>query len=228
MTSTDNSSSTILPPLERAIASLEGAEQLDRAREIIAPAVERVGDGALGSALRGEWLGHALHPLMTDFPLGCWLAAGLLDVTAPRKHQKAAQRLIGLGLVFTVPTALAGMADYSEVDEPRTRRVGVVHAAGNTAVALMYLVSWRSRRRGHHIRGMGWAMAGGLGAWVTGYLGGHLSFGRRVGTGLRGMPEGVPRRDPSAVDAEPEVLVASGATRVTVAGVTGFEGPNSL
>jgi hypothetical protein len=30
-------------------------------------------------------------------------------------------------------------------------------------------------------------MAGGLGGWLTGYLGGHLSFARQAGTGERGL-----------------------------------------
>ena len=63
------------------------------------------------------------------------------------------------------------------MDEQPARRVGVVHAVGNGAVALMYLMSWRQRRRGHHLRGVAYGMTGGLLAVATGYLGGHLAFG---------------------------------------------------
>jgi hypothetical protein len=30
--------------------------------------------------LGGRWLGHSLHPLLTDLPLGCWSSASLLDL----------------------------------------------------------------------------------------------------------------------------------------------------
>jgi hypothetical protein len=35
--------------------------------------------------LAGTWLGHSLHPLLTDFPLGCWSSASLLDLLGGRR-----------------------------------------------------------------------------------------------------------------------------------------------
>src|SRR3954468_12186738 len=124
--------------------------QLDRPAALITRVARRVGSGRAGAVLRGEWLGHALHPLLTDFPLGCWLAAGLLDLFGGRSSRRAAQRLVGLGLVHGVPTAAAGLADWSQLREPRTRRVGVVHAIGNTVVATCYFRSWANRRGGRN------------------------------------------------------------------------------
>ncbi len=83
-------------------ARLDGpAGRLDRVAAKIAA-------GPSGAAWRGERLGHALHPLLTDFPLGCWIGAGLLDLVGGRSSRRAAQRLVGLGLLFVPPTALAG------------------------------------------------------------------------------------------------------------------------
>ena len=36
-------------------------------------------DGPVKDALSGTWLGHALHPLLTDLPIGTWTSAVLLD-----------------------------------------------------------------------------------------------------------------------------------------------------
>ena len=35
--------------------------------------------GPVKDALSGIWLGHALHPLLTDLPIGTWTSAVLLD-----------------------------------------------------------------------------------------------------------------------------------------------------
>ena len=175
--------------LRSALRTIERSTSLDPAVERITPVLETVGAGARGDALRGSWLGHALHPLLTDLPLGCWIGAGLLDVVGGPRSRVAAQRLVGLGLLFVPVTAASGMAELAVVDEQRTRRVGVVHAAGNSMVAMLYLLSWRSRRRDHHLRGVALGLAGGSVAWVTGYLGGHLSFARAVGVGPRGLDD---------------------------------------
>ena len=183
-------------PIERLVDVLEGASRLDPPARGLSPLANALAGDRQGAVLRGEWLGHALHPLLTDFPLGCWIAAGLLDLGGSRSGRRAAQRLVGLGLVFVPVTAAAGLVDWAEVrDDDRVRRLGVAHALGNTVVAGAYLMSWRARRRGHHARGVVWALGGGGLAWVTGYLGGHLSFGRGVGVGQRG------ERTPRAIEA---------------------------
>jgi uncharacterized membrane protein len=198
----NNVDATVRTPslLARVLEQTEQDERLDAAAAPLARVAELVESGTIGAVLRGEWLGHALHPLLTDFPLGCWLSAGLLDLVGGRAARPAAQQLVGLGLVFVTPTALSGLADWGTVTDPRTRRVGVVHAVGNTAVALSYLSSWRARRRGHHSRGVLWGLLGGTLAWGTGYLGGHLSLARGAGQGLRGLDLESPAEEPAAAE----------------------------
>lgn len=178
-------------PLRRAVHAIEHAEVLDKVAAGLERAGARLAEGDARTLLSGARLGHALHPLLTDLPLGCWLAAGLLDVVGGRKGRPAAQRLVALGLAAAVPTALTGMSDWGAdaARDPRTRRVGVVHAVGNAVVTYCYLRSWRARRRGQYLRGVAAGMLGGGLAWVTGYLGGHLSFGRGVGVGAIGIDE---------------------------------------
>jgi hypothetical protein len=104
----------------------------------------------------------------------------------------------------------------SVVSDQRVKRVGAVHAIGNTMVALLYYRSWRARRRGHHFSGVVLGMTGGLLAWGTGYLGGHMSFARGAGMGERGLhPEEEPSRGMrgltgmvrgEAVDSDSELL----------------------
>jgi uncharacterized membrane protein len=191
MTAAASPTSRVQAPgaLRAAVDGLERAQVLDRAGDVLQPVAAKLGAGPAGDVLRGEWLGHALHPLLTDVPLGCWIGAGLLDVLGGRSGRRAARRLVGLGLLATPVTVASGLADWAEVTEPGARRVGVVHALGNTVVAVLYAASWRARRREHHVVGVAAALAGGALAVGTGYLGGHLSFARSVGVGPRGLGE---------------------------------------
>ena len=216
-------------PLRSGLTALEACHQLDGMARVVTDVAGKVGAGARGALLRGNWLGHAVHPLLTDFPLGCWLSAGLLDLSGSKRFRPASRRLVGLGGGFAIPTALTGLADYGTIGDSRQRRVGVVHAAGNTVVLALYALSWRARRVGHHGRGVALALAGGSGAWITGYLGGHMSFARQVGTGQRGMDLDDQRSVQHDDDEVEEALLANGAVpAATAGGGPGLAGPNSL
>jgi uncharacterized membrane protein len=177
------SRSSLLALMDR----LEREETLDAKARLLDKGAAAVASGSRRSLLRGDWLGHALHPLLTDFPLGCWLSAGFLDLCGGRRSRRAAQRLIATGLLLTPPTIASGLADYRSLNQPRTRRVAVVHAGANTVVTALYFWSWRARRQNRHALGVILGMVGGLCAWFSGYLGGHLSFARGAGVGERGV-----------------------------------------
>ena len=137
-------------------------------------------DGSLRPLLGGQWLGHALHPMLTDFPLGAWMSASLLDFVGGKHSRPASRRLIGFGILAAVPTALAGASDWLS-STPRQRRVGVVHAATNSTALGLYAASWSARRRGRHARGVFLGVLGGLAATAGGFFGGHLSMATDAG-----------------------------------------------
>ena len=72
------------------------------------------------------WLGHPLHPLLTDLPIGAWSMAALLDALDAR----SADVLVGAGIAAAVPTAATGLNDWSDT-YGQTTRLGLVHAATN-------------------------------------------------------------------------------------------------
>lgn len=117
------------------------------------------------------------------------MSAALLDLFGGRSARGAARRLVGAGLLAVPATVASGMADYDTIHTRPEQRVATVHAVGNGLVAALYLGSWLARRRGSHRRGAALGFAGGVLASATGYLGGHLSFGRAVGVGDRGLDE---------------------------------------
>lgn len=147
--------------------------------ESVAGAVVR--SPGMANALRGTWLGHALHPLLTDFPLGAWMSASLLDLVGGPEARKPAQRLVGFGLLAAVPTMASGLAEW-QATGGGARRVGVVHAAVNTTAFVLYGSSWLARRRDAHRLAVGLGVGGGVVATVGGYLGGHMSLVRKIGT----------------------------------------------
>ncbi|GAA3680010.1 DUF2231 domain-containing protein [Nocardioides ginsengisoli] len=161
--------------------ALETAPQLDVPVARVTRLANRVlPPGPLRDGLRGHrWLGHAVHPLLTDLPLGMWTSALVLDLVGGREAEGAAQRLVGLGVVAAVPTALTGWAEWVGLAE-RDRRVGLVHAAANATGIALFAGSWRARRAGARRRGIALAVAGSLAAAAGGYLGAHLTEVRKV------------------------------------------------
>jgi nitrite reductase/ring-hydroxylating ferredoxin subunit/uncharacterized membrane protein len=172
------------PALERLAESIGDIDALDAPAEAVAKQVRAIlRPGAIKDALSGTWLGHALHPLLTDVPIGAWTSATVLDLVGGAESRPAARRLVGLGIAAAVPTAAAGWADYADttkVDE-RVRRIGIVHAVSNVAALGLFTASWFARHRGAHGRGVALSFAGAGAMGAGGYLGGHLSYAKGVG-----------------------------------------------
>jgi len=79
--------------------------------------------------LHGTWLGHPLHVILTDVPIGAWTAAlvfDLLEVTSQRREfAGAADTSIAVGLVGAAGAAVTGLTDWQDIDPP-ARRVGLI------------------------------------------------------------------------------------------------------
>jgi len=167
--------------VRRASDLVEQAKGLDKPAEHIAGAVSAaIPAGIVKNTLSGTFLGHPLHPVLTDLPIGFWTSAWVLDLIGGRRGRPAAQQLVGLGVLSALPTIAAGLSDWADT-VGRPRRVGLVHAAANTVALATYAMSWRARRRGSHLAGVAWGMVGAAAATAGGALGGHLSFALGVG-----------------------------------------------
>lgn len=179
---TDQPTTRPRTPLAAPLHAIESSTALDP--------VVAVGDRVSGAivagdlrrqVLQGAWLGHALHPLLVEVPMGTWMSATLLDLAGDDASRDGARLLTGVGVLAAVPAALSGWSEYAETDT-RSRRVGVVHAIANGAGAGLQVASWVARRNGQHRLGaaLGLVALGAVGA--GGFLGGHLAAARKVGT----------------------------------------------
>ena len=67
-------------PAHEIVERIASLSQLDEPAKAIGKSVRKtVPAGPVKDALSGVWLGHALHPLLTDLPIGTWTSAVLLD-----------------------------------------------------------------------------------------------------------------------------------------------------
>lgn len=171
--------------LDDAVSRLERWKALDGLAEPLRKAAHTlVRPRLVRNALSGIPTGHPLHAVLTDIPIGAWSMAALLDgksMLAPddRGFEPAADLLVAAGLAAAVPTAAAGLNDWSDTYGP-TERVGLVHAAVNTVALGLYAASLAARRAGRRPAGRALAFAG-LGVLsVGGYLGGHLTYSKGV------------------------------------------------
>ncbi|HEX8122501.1 MAG TPA: Rieske (2Fe-2S) protein [Solirubrobacteraceae bacterium] len=172
------------PKLHAAVERLGRVEAIDPPAKTLGKAVrDALPGGAFKDALSGTWLGHALHPLLTDTVIGTWTSAMLLDAVGGADAEKAADLLVGAGIAASLPTALTGASDWAdtEVADESARRVGAVHGLLNTAALGLFTASLAARRGGRRGRGKALAAAGGAALAVSGHLGGHLSYSQGVG-----------------------------------------------
>jgi len=136
--------------------------------------------------LNGTWVGHPLHPLLTDIPIGAWTLTILLDLVGllfrfPQLGL-AASIAVGVGVAGALAAGTAGLADWMDVDPPE-KAVGAFHAMVNVSATVLFLVSFLMRWRRQW--GTGWkmfavALAGYLLAMIGGYLGGVMVFYKGV------------------------------------------------
>src|SRR5438067_1252755 len=133
--------------------------------------------GAAGQAvknfLHGTWLGHPLHPVLTDVPIGAWTTALVFDTLDAGSRgwpwQQTARRrtddAILVGIVGALGAALAGMTDWQHTD-------GTARGTGRSLAAA------------------------GFGALIaSAWLGGRLVYRERIGIdhAQREEPEGFGR-----------------------------------
>ncbi len=161
----------------------------DRLQKVVQGALrpQRVRD-----LLHGVWLGHPLHPVFVQVPVGAFMSTAVLDLLPGQR--RAATVLVGVGTAAVVPAAVIGLNDWAVLAREQ-RRVGLVHAAANTIGLAFYAASFAARLRGDHGRGRMLAYAGLAAVGSGGYLGGHLSYkeGAQISHAvqeLRRLPDG--------------------------------------
>jgi nitrite reductase/ring-hydroxylating ferredoxin subunit/uncharacterized membrane protein len=169
------------------LRSIENQDWLEPVEESVQSAVSKAFEQTsrgVQDALHGVWLGHPLHPVVTDIPVGAWTTALVLDLAcmagAKRGFRDAADTAVGVGLAGSALSAITGLADWKDI-KGKDRRAGLVHASLNALVASLYTGSLIARR--NRARGLGQAL--GIAGWgvmlVSAWIGGELVYKYRDG-----------------------------------------------
>ena len=174
---------------DRPVDRLSRDSRLDAIADVVQPIVQGALDATGGESsvvsdlLHGRWLGHALHPIITDIPIGAWSITAALDVLAGfgvGDLEPGADAALAIGIAGSLAAAVTGFAEWSDTaGEPR--RLGTAHAVLNSGALACYVVSFALRRSSRRRSGV---ITGFLGYALTGaaaYLGGELAFGHALG-----------------------------------------------
>lgn len=122
--------------------------------------------------LNGTWLGHPLHPVLTDAAIGAWFTGAVLDLIG---EESGADAALNLGVLCALPTAASGLADWSDQsDQPR--RLGLVHALFNSGALTLFVGSILARRGRNRALGVDLSTAALTVATAGAYLGGELAY----------------------------------------------------
>lgn len=138
------------------------------------------------SLLNGTWLGHPLHPVITDVPIGSWLLTALFDIiwlVSPASvvwAARGAEIIVGVGILAALGAAATGLTDWSDTygDE---RRIGFNHGLFNLSAIVLYIVSFVLRLTQPSGNSVAGAIIGFIGlACVSyaAYLGGDMVFAK--------------------------------------------------
>lgn len=163
---------------------------------------------AVRDLLNGRWLGHPLHSVLTDAPIGILFLVIVLDVLGQRA---AADIALIVGILSMLAAAATGATDYSDTDGA-AREHATVHATVMVLALVVYLVS------------LGLRLGGGVGAdrtaaiWVSilgfailaagAYVGGQVvyTFGNMVSRhAFRGSGTKWIALEPAELDADGDI-----------------------
>jgi nitrite reductase/ring-hydroxylating ferredoxin subunit len=165
------------PPYAKMLAAIEAIPGLESLSEWLVKVLEPItGRSGLMDLLHGRLLGHALHPVLSDLPIGMWGSVPVLDLIG---DEGGAIALTAAGCLAAGATAATGAADWS-VTVGRDRRLALVHGLANTAALGLQLGSLGARVRGRTGRGRVLSALGLATAAAAAYLGGDLVFGRAL------------------------------------------------
>lgn len=164
--------------MHREIASLIDAQESwakplgERAQKLLADAFDRTRPAK--DLLNGTWLGHPVHPVVTDVPVGAMTVAAVLDLAG---QERAADLAVATGVAAMAASAATGAADAVD-SYGRPQVYATVHASLMVGSFAAYTGSLLLRLGPRAVRPLAVvaSMAGYAALAAGAYVGGELVF----------------------------------------------------
>ncbi|MFN2483358.1 MAG: Rieske 2Fe-2S domain-containing protein [Candidatus Limnocylindria bacterium] len=130
--------------------------------------------------LNGTWLGHTLHSVLVDVPMGAFSALVVLDLLAlflnVRGLATASTIVLGVGLLGAIGAIFAGLTDHKDTlqdDRPLVTLHGLIQMVATTLFAISFFM-----RLGAADSGVARSVAivGYLVISVGAFIGGHVVY----------------------------------------------------
>lgn len=212
----------MFPALDRFVSQQKWLDDVgDPLQTYIGSIFSRLGSNGkhLRDALNGTWLGHPVHPALTDVPVGAWITSLVLDgassASRNRELEKASDIAIATGLAAAVGAAATGFTDWSDT-YGKERSVGLLHGLMMVGTTASYGVSLLLRLSGHRASGLLFSSVGAALLSGGAYLGGDEVFD--IGYGVKHTAFEHPPTDWADVAAESD-LKENEPTKVEAGGV---------
>ncbi len=130
--------------------------------------------------VNGSWLGHPVHPVVTDVVIGGAAILAAFDlltlVLGVENLETASLVAVGIVSLSAIAATTTGLTDFKDTHTGDERNVVVLHGLINVVATAAYIVSFFLRLGGSEVLGIWVALGGVLVLTVGGYIGGHVVF----------------------------------------------------
>jgi len=130
--------------------------------------------------LNGSWLGHSVHPVLTDVVVGGTTMVIFLDILRVFFNvdglEDATTWTLGLSVVAGVATIVTGLTDFKDTGTGNERNLAGLHGVINIVAVVIFFISLLQRFGGAHDAAFWVALAAYLVISVGAYIGGHVVF----------------------------------------------------
>ncbi len=166
------------PMIDRFVSQQQWLDSLgDPLQKVIGDIFTSAGPSGkrVKNLLNGTWLGHPLHPVITDVPVGAWTTSLVLDgaasVSGNDGLENAADIAVATGIVAAIGAALTGYTDWSDT-YGKERKVGLLHGLLMGGTTMLYGLSLAARLGGKRKSGLALSNLGAALMTAGAYLGG--------------------------------------------------------
>ena len=130
--------------------------------------------------VNGTWLGHPLHPVLTDVVIGGATLIAVFDLSVlilgAEGLETASLMAVGFVALSALGATASGLTDFKDTHTGNERNDVVIHGLINIVASAAYVVSFLLRLGGSDDIGIWFSLGGVLVLTVGGYIGGHIVF----------------------------------------------------